>query len=386
MEDNKYIDLISTASLRDFPNNIASDFTNKLAQPLVLDGDWEVGLAQISHPKIDSKLIHKGSVWIDGDLSDSLKSEFEIDFSKTEPFSELINTTKRVVKKLSTGNYRKPELKQDGNGAFSLINGAAEKDGDYKLVSHFKILPENFKYLGFSDGLGKQILSLEQDADKKMKSKSSYKNDRNPLIPSQQVTLKNAFWVKDKIQKKEISIIIDQNDTLSSIASKLNAEIDKQWKTLQLGEDKYPMPKFSMDKNNLVYSPGLMKDKKSVAARISYDRKTLDFMGFVGQKIEGTSGSIIRAEYLPNSGISSLIFFYTDIAEEHHVGDSMANSLRGIPAQDVKNHRVFNPIIYHPVRVKRINKITVFIADEIGGSPNFSDGKLHATLHLRRIF
>ena len=44
------IDLISNASMGIFTSNTMAKFRNQLAQPLQLDGDWQVALASISFP------------------------------------------------------------------------------------------------------------------------------------------------------------------------------------------------------------------------------------------------------------------------------------------------------------------------------------------------
>ena len=44
------IDLISNASMGFFTNNTMAKFRNQLAQPLQLDGDWQLALASISFP------------------------------------------------------------------------------------------------------------------------------------------------------------------------------------------------------------------------------------------------------------------------------------------------------------------------------------------------
>ena len=44
------IDLISNASMGIFTNNTMARFRNQVAQPLQLDGDWQVALASISFP------------------------------------------------------------------------------------------------------------------------------------------------------------------------------------------------------------------------------------------------------------------------------------------------------------------------------------------------
>ena len=44
------IDLISKASMGRLTNNTMAKFLKQLAQPLQLDGDWQVALASISFP------------------------------------------------------------------------------------------------------------------------------------------------------------------------------------------------------------------------------------------------------------------------------------------------------------------------------------------------
>ena len=44
--------LVSNGSMNIYPNNSLSSFTNLLAQPLHLDGDWSVALAEITFPAI----------------------------------------------------------------------------------------------------------------------------------------------------------------------------------------------------------------------------------------------------------------------------------------------------------------------------------------------
>jgi hypothetical protein len=45
-----FVTLPSNASAREFPSNIISDYTTKLANPIYLDGTWEVGLVEILYP------------------------------------------------------------------------------------------------------------------------------------------------------------------------------------------------------------------------------------------------------------------------------------------------------------------------------------------------
>ena len=46
-----YVQLMSSASTNEFPNNKANSFKNRLPQPLVFDdGNWRVGVANITYP------------------------------------------------------------------------------------------------------------------------------------------------------------------------------------------------------------------------------------------------------------------------------------------------------------------------------------------------
>ena len=46
-----YMQLLSSASTNEFPNNRANSFKNRMPQPLVLDdGDWKVGVANVTYP------------------------------------------------------------------------------------------------------------------------------------------------------------------------------------------------------------------------------------------------------------------------------------------------------------------------------------------------
>ena len=49
MESEFYVTLPSNSSMQYFPNNKKSNFVTKLSRTLQLDGEWEVGLAQIDY-------------------------------------------------------------------------------------------------------------------------------------------------------------------------------------------------------------------------------------------------------------------------------------------------------------------------------------------------
>ena len=50
MESAFYVTLPSNSTMQYFPDNKISNFVTKLSRTLQLDGEWEVGLAEIDYP------------------------------------------------------------------------------------------------------------------------------------------------------------------------------------------------------------------------------------------------------------------------------------------------------------------------------------------------
>ena len=50
MESEFYVVLPSNSSMKYFPDNKTPNFVTKLSRTLQLDGEWEVGLAEIDYP------------------------------------------------------------------------------------------------------------------------------------------------------------------------------------------------------------------------------------------------------------------------------------------------------------------------------------------------
>ena len=50
MESEFYVTVPSNSSMQHFPDNKTSNFVTKRSRTLPLDGEWEVGLAEINYP------------------------------------------------------------------------------------------------------------------------------------------------------------------------------------------------------------------------------------------------------------------------------------------------------------------------------------------------
>ena len=79
----------------------------------------------------------------------------------------------------------------------------------------------------------------------------------------------------------------------------------------------------------------------------------------------------ITADYEPkNPSQTNLLFVYSDIVREHHVGDSMSNCLRAIPLRSGVDEKISTHIFsipyYFPVRFGDIKNISILLTDETG--------------------
>jgi len=66
-----YVTLPSNSSSEYYPNNTVARYTSKLANKIELDGDWEVGLAEISMPSMVDNVV-QGRCYYDMYLGDTM--------------------------------------------------------------------------------------------------------------------------------------------------------------------------------------------------------------------------------------------------------------------------------------------------------------------------
>ena len=59
-----YLTLPSDSSSKYFPENTVACFKTKLSERIELDGDYEVGLAQLIYPHTWFNFVNNGSLWV----------------------------------------------------------------------------------------------------------------------------------------------------------------------------------------------------------------------------------------------------------------------------------------------------------------------------------
>ena len=83
METELYVTLPSKTSMQYFPDNKTSNFVTKLSRTLQLDGEWEVGLAEIDCPHTWYNIREgKNSVEFTFQISGLKNSVFNLDITK----------------------------------------------------------------------------------------------------------------------------------------------------------------------------------------------------------------------------------------------------------------------------------------------------------------
>ena len=77
MESEFYVTLPSNSSMQYFPDNKTSNFVTKLSRTLQLDGEWEVGLAEIDYPHTWYN-VHEGKNSVESYAPDKFDLVFQI--------------------------------------------------------------------------------------------------------------------------------------------------------------------------------------------------------------------------------------------------------------------------------------------------------------------
>ena len=63
MKSEFYVTLPSNSSIQYFPDNKTSNFVTKLSRTLQLDGEWEVGLAEIDYHIPGTTYVKERILW-----------------------------------------------------------------------------------------------------------------------------------------------------------------------------------------------------------------------------------------------------------------------------------------------------------------------------------
>lgn len=167
--NNFFVDLVSNASMKFYPDNTLAKFTNKLTPPLELDGEWEVAISEIFYPhKIEDPTYSLSMLFVDpleGKIEKTIQCKnFVIPpNSKGEDIVKILNDCitrevenilKEVPEDLSWMGFPSFHISDEGKFVFKV--GLADIfDGKSRIVSTFVYFhtedPSFYKMLGFND-------------------------------------------------------------------------------------------------------------------------------------------------------------------------------------------------------------------------------------------
>ena len=111
-----YITLPSNSSLADFPGNTLTQFTTRLKNPLRLDGNYEVALAQILFPK---NWTYRNAGVMEVNSPRGKKFQIKIQFYVYESLSQLFQRINNQI--ASTGSQVELEYNYEINKVFMVI-------------------------------------------------------------------------------------------------------------------------------------------------------------------------------------------------------------------------------------------------------------------------
>ena len=113
MESKFYVTLPSNSSMEYFPNNKTSNFVTKLSRTLQLDGEWEVGLAEIDYPHTWYN-IHEGKNSVEIYTPDNLYLVFKtVEFSIQPGYYEKVQDVINALHKAGLANLSDVVLSSD---------------------------------------------------------------------------------------------------------------------------------------------------------------------------------------------------------------------------------------------------------------------------------
>ena len=333
-----YVDLVSNASMDIHPENTLSTFTNRLATPIVLDQAYEVSLNEIIYPLDFSQTVEIKYRLVVVITSPKLKkyyvgTEYTFKYDGSDKIQDIMASfTKEIEEKFPSIDFREAEKKRK-----------PEKLEDVKIIEE-------------------KIVVAEVDAEGKKLDDETIKKE----IEKKKAELKKK---REEERKKK-----EEEDIKKITVTK--------------------KPGFFYDQNTqkIYVTAGRLSDNKELMVYFK-DESFLGPLGFVREtynKFFNTAAEDAKhyATYTPDlSGRSNLLFINTDIIEGHRVGGAMSMNLRTIPlskgAFESVQYMSFTNEYFFPVRLSRIDSISISITDENGERIQFRSGRVFITLKFR---
>lgn len=231
-----FIEAVSNASMEVFPENTLTKFSNKLARPIDLNGDWVVGIQEIFYPTdISASSKNVSLQLLIGRSRQTQDSEFTLE--QNEPIESVLTKINTAIAKAWQNNMSK-RVKRDAYAAFqSLLTSSSSNLSTNEKIKQL----EDIKSQGISvfNRLWDRINNLSQEIttrDTEISKLSSTLTAKDQLLQRTTNELKSSKDYSTDLEKfkKVAKAQIDQQ--LEKI-TKLEKEPGNQSEIVHLREN-----------------------------------------------------------------------------------------------------------------------------------------------------
>ena len=362
-----YITLPSNSSANTFPHNTQANFTTLLSSPILLEGNYEVALAEIDYStKIECFM---GKL----EVTHFLSSIF--DFTSTE--TEIIDirmrnrlTTKEFAKNLNT------LIKSFCTKAIS--KHIADLYYNVKIIEQTKeMLESRVEFNSNKSNLEKVIFCLYKENDS---------TESEVRIIDSKASIFSEFYIsKNGVFNESLNKWIFPNDNFKEddkyFSSSINIEYNKWIVNKDYSNDKNIIKvNYDNEKNSIIFESLDEKIKFNWSGNIAY---------FLFKREEFSSSNL---EIFLNSKIIDMINYvcvYTDIIDDQYFGHIKAPILKLITIKPEIDQLVSNleNLQYVNVRKNIINQINIELRDLGGKNIIFLNDFAFVVvkLHLRKV-
>lgn len=193
--------------------------------------------------------------------------------------------------------------------------------------------------------------------------------------------------INRKIDTSNTKDITKKNSmTIKNFIGEKNEDLDFK---ITLPRLKIEYEKCTIVPGNVEYKDKMTKNLEKIRLNLFLSKYLSSMLGFAeSQDLSEENTSKYKIDLLANN---HSLFIYTNIIEESYVGNRKFQLLRVFPlahndGNDKMKSIVFNPIIFHPLRLYKFDSINVQIRDSAGNLVIFENGSVTLTLLIRKKY
>lgn len=431
-ENEFYISLMSSSSIKFYPSNTLSAFTNLLSQKQKLSEEWCVGLSEIGLvPFTEAAADNEDVASALASETPVLRNVRDVDVEEEEEDSDRkiviklnethsIVLTQQILAKYSDSNNVIELIEEIDNiltdniqppldsplslnfvrgtikkNIFEIMDGVKFKSWGQQEHRLYEIEPDEYQFFFYTDKAHLQSCVLKY---REYNNIHAFVQDIVLQIPIQHrhhyqlYNLFDKFYPEYKINHYEIAA--KKNDNNQTVGSFVNTDVNA-YSSLQ------EVIKSSVERETQVVTSAVKEGvlnlsnhttataEKTVSdVKASVKKAVQDGMRPMLHAISARSVSAPVAGHTsaaPTATSSTFIYVYCDIMKPRLVGGERARCLRVMPASSQMN-KEFKNIEYYPLEKTFFDSISIMITDQYGTQINFVPNVIpvYVMLHFKR--